>query len=197
MPVVSHEQVGMTVVIDVARAGRLRPTRAGQAGLLADLGEAAFAVVAVKLRARRARARGQHRSVRDENVVGDIAVVVEYISAGTRAIQNVVFLFIASERGVNGKPRLRRDIDEAERGSLGGRGHHQQNQCTASRSPDHRAAPMRRSASLACRAIAGSLLAAALRSCSAAAATSPCAARTLPNRSLAAAESGRNSTARR
>ncbi len=48
--VVGDEQIGMAVVIEVAHAGGLRPTGAGESGLLAHFGKVTPAVVAVELR---------------------------------------------------------------------------------------------------------------------------------------------------
>ena len=55
-PVVGDQQVGMAVVIEIADAGGLRPAGAREAGLLADFGEVALAIVAVELRVGRRRA---------------------------------------------------------------------------------------------------------------------------------------------
>ena len=114
MAVVGDEQIGMTVVIDVADAGRLRPTGARQSGLPADFGEVSRAIVAVELRMR-------GRPVGNEDVVGAVAIEVEDRHAGAGALEDGLFLILAAEGVGNGETRLRGDIDEANgRGFRGG-----------------------------------------------------------------------------
>ena len=48
MAVVSDQKVRMTVVIEIAHAGGLRPTGTRQAGLLTHFGKVTLAIVAVE-----------------------------------------------------------------------------------------------------------------------------------------------------
>ena len=87
----------MAVVIEIADAGGLRPTGTRQSGLLTDFGKVTLAIVAVELRAGGRSVGVERGSVRDEDVVGAVAVVVEDRGSGAGAFQNVVFLVLAAE----------------------------------------------------------------------------------------------------
>ena len=119
MAVVGDEQVRMTVVIEIAHAGGLRPTGARQSGLLTHFGKVTLAIVAVELRASRRSVGVERGSVRNENVVGPVSVVVEDGGAGAGAFENEVLLFLAAEGVGNGQARLGCNIDEADFGGVG------------------------------------------------------------------------------
>ena len=114
MAVVRDQKVRMAVIIEIADAGGLRPTGARQSGLLTHFGKVTLAIVAVELRAGGWSVGVERGSVRDEDVVGAVAVVVENRGSGAGAFQNVVFLVLAAESDWSCEPRLGCNVDEAD-----------------------------------------------------------------------------------
>ena len=97
--VVRDQKVRMTVVIEIAHAGGLRPTGTRQSGLLTDFGKVTFAIVAVEQRTGRRSVGVERGSIRNEDVVSTVAVVVEDRGSGAGAFENVVLLVLPAEGG--------------------------------------------------------------------------------------------------
>src|SRR5580700_3393941 len=97
----------MSVVIDIADAGCLRPTGAGQAGLLGDLSEVSGSVVFIELGMR-------GRAVGYEDVVGAVAIEIEDGYAGAGAFEDGGFFVFAAEGVGHGQAGFRGDVDELD-----------------------------------------------------------------------------------
>src|SRR6185436_10842330 len=87
--------------------------------LLADFGKKTFAIVAVELRTSGRSVGSESGSIRDENVVRPVPVVVEDRGPGTRALENEVLFFFASESVGDGQTRFGGDVDEVGRVAFG------------------------------------------------------------------------------
>src|SRR5690349_14889552 len=108
----------MSVIVEIAHAGGLRPTRPRQAGLLTYLGEMALAVVAVEMGTGGGAGGIQRGSIGDEDIVGAVAVVVEDGAACSGAFEEVIFLFFSTEGGGQDQSGSSCDVDEVRPAGL-------------------------------------------------------------------------------
>src|ERR1700676_4620301 len=91
--VVGDVQVVESVVVVVANASSLTPTRMTQAGLFGDIGEGAVVIIVVQVAGRRVRSvkRIERGSIDDENVRPAVIFVVKYRHAGASGFDDVFF----------------------------------------------------------------------------------------------------------
>src|SRR6185312_11878192 len=92
------------------------PAGSRQSSLPAHFGEVSFAVVAVEQRAGRRGVGVERSSIRDEDVIGAVAVVVKNGGAGTGAFENDRIGLFAAEGDRESQPCRSGDIDETDDG---------------------------------------------------------------------------------
>ena len=114
LPVVRDVEILPAIIVIVASANALSPTRRAQAGFHRDVGESAIMIVAIEVirRPLTRRKSFQRRAVDDENVRPAIVVVVEDGNPGSGRLNDVFLRVLAAEDNGRSQAGFLGDVDE-------------------------------------------------------------------------------------
>ena len=108
LAVVSNVEILPAVVVVIADADALSPTRSGEAGLCSDIRESSVVIVAIEMISRRwsGRKRFEPGSVHQKNIGPAVIVVIKDRDAGAGGLDDVFLGVDAAEDLLHGEARF-------------------------------------------------------------------------------------------
>ena len=112
---VGDEQIVPAVVVIVADANALSPSRVRDAGLRGHVGEGAVAIIAKQMRSRFAAGGKalEPRSVHQKDIEPSVIVVIVEGNAAARGFEQILVLVLAAKNRFRVQPGFAPDVDEA------------------------------------------------------------------------------------